>query len=42
MVHGLALSLVQDVIAAHGVVQLESSATADHSRTTVRLVIPYP
>ncbi len=38
---GLALSLVQDVIAAHGgEIQLESSTKADHSGTTVRLLIP--
>jgi signal transduction histidine kinase len=38
---GLALSLMQDVIAAHGgSVQLESSTEPDHSGTTVRLVIP--
>ena len=38
---GLALSLVQDVIAAHGgAVQLESSTSADQSGTTVRLLIP--
>ncbi len=38
---GLALSLVQDVVAAHGgSVQLESSTEADRSGTTVRLTIP--
>ena len=38
---GLALSLVQDVVAAHGGdVQLESSTEADRSGTTVRLTIP--
>jgi signal transduction histidine kinase len=40
---GLALSLVQDVIAAHGgELQLESSTEADRSGTTVRLIIPCP
>jgi signal transduction histidine kinase len=40
---GLALSLVQDVIAAHGgEVQLESSTEPDRSGTTVRLTIPCP
>jgi signal transduction histidine kinase len=40
---GLALSLVQDVIAAHGgVVELESSTTVEDSGTTVRLIIPCP
>ena len=38
---GLALCLVEDVVAAHGgTVQLESSMDADHSGTTVRLTIP--
>jgi signal transduction histidine kinase len=40
---GLALSLVQDVIAAHGgEIRLESSTEADRSGTTVRLIIPCP
>jgi signal transduction histidine kinase len=40
---GLALALIQDVIAAHGgAVQLESSTKADRSGTTVRLLIPCP
>jgi signal transduction histidine kinase len=38
---GLALSLVHDVIAAHGgEMQLESSTESDHSGTTVRLILP--
>ena len=38
---GLALGLVQDVIAAHGgELQLESSTEADRSGTTVRLIVP--
>jgi signal transduction histidine kinase len=40
---GLALSLVRDVIAAHGgVLQLESRTTVEDSGTTVRLIIPCP
>ncbi len=40
---GLALSLVQDVIAAHGgTVQIESSTEADRSGTTVRLTLSSP
>jgi signal transduction histidine kinase len=40
---GLALGLVQDVIAAHGgEVQLESSTEPEHSGTTVRLIVPSP
>jgi signal transduction histidine kinase len=40
---GLALSLVQDVIAAHGgEIRLDSSTEADRSGTTVRLIIPCP
>jgi signal transduction histidine kinase len=40
---GLALSLGQDVIAAHGgSVQVESSTEPEHSGTIVRLVIPCP
>jgi signal transduction histidine kinase len=40
---GLALSLVQDVIAAHGgEIRLDSSTEAERSGTTVRLIIPCP
>jgi signal transduction histidine kinase len=40
---GLALSLVQDVVAAHGgEIQLESTTEADRSGTTVRLFLPCP
>jgi signal transduction histidine kinase len=40
---GLALSLMLDVIAAHGgAIQIESRTEADRSGTTVRLVIPCP
>lgn len=38
---GLALSLVQDVVCAHGgMMHLESSTEADHSGTTMRLSFP--
>jgi signal transduction histidine kinase len=38
---GLALSLIQDIVAAHGgSVEVESSTETDRSGTTVRLIIP--
>jgi two-component system sensor histidine kinase BaeS len=40
---GLALNLIQDIVAAHGgAVQLESSTEAGRSGTTVRLTLPCP
>lgn len=40
-VSGLALNLIQDVVAAHGgTVEIESSTQADRSGTTVRLTLP--